>query len=278
MSASLPILATKLYIPLARPASRHVSRPRLTARLSDGLSRPLTLISAPAGSGKTTLVTEWWNGTGRSLPLAWLSLDETDNDPARFLTGLITALGTLNPKIGDAARAALKSPRPPPPQATLATLVNDLKALPVTCALILDDYHVITAEPVHESLTFLLDHLPPQLRLVILARADPPLPLARLRARDQLTDIRGADLRFTPDEAATFLNQVMGLNLPSGAVATLEARTEGWIVGLQLAALSLQWRDVQGRADFIAAFGGSHRYILDYLADEVLNVQPEPIR
>jgi len=275
MSSSTPLLTTKLYLPLAR--RNLVLRPRLTARLSEGLTRPLTLISAPAGYGKTTLLSEWRaSESGRDFPLAWLSLDEGDNDTACFLTYLIAALAALKPGVGDVTLALLQMPQPPPPQAIFSSLIQALSEIDGPFAAVLDDYHVITARPIHEAVGFLLDHLPPQMRLVVLTRADPPLPLARLRAHDQLTEIRAADLRFTTDETAAFLNRMMGLALTPEQVAALEQRTEGWIAGLQLAALS-----AQGRSDlhnFVAAFAGSHRYIVDYLTEEVLNRQPEALR
>lgn len=276
MPTSLPVLTTKLYAPTARAGL--VPRPRLTARLADGLQRPLTLICAPAGFGKTTLVSEWRDNVAGDYPLAWLSLDDEDNDLTRFLSCLVAALAQLKPEIADVASAALQTPPPPSPNALLTTLINSLNTLPAPSVLILDDYHVITAEPVHEAVAFLLEHRPAPLSLVVLTRVDPPLPLSRLRARDQLTEIRAADLRFTADEVAAFLNQVMGLDLSAEAIAALETRTEGWIAGLQLAALSMQAQDAQSRADFITAFGGSHHYILDYLTEEVLNAQPEPVR
>jgi len=275
MSSSTPLLTTKLYLPLAR---RHlVLRPRLTSRLSEGLTRPLTLISAPAGYGKTTLLSEWRaSEAGRDVPLAWLSLDVGDNDTTCFLTYLMAALAVLKPGVGDVTLALLQMPQPPPPHAIFTSLVQALSEIDGPFALVLDDYHVITARPIHEAVGFLLDHLPPQMRLVVLTRADPPLPLARLRARDQLTEIRAADLRFTTDETAAFLNRMMGLALTPEQVAALEQRTEGWIAGLQLAALSAQGRN--DLHDFVAAFAGSHRYIVDYLTEEVLNRQPEQIR
>ncbi len=275
MSTSIPLLTTKLYLPPARP--NLVPRPRLTARLAEGLTKPLTLVSAPAGFGKTTLVSEWrTSNAGRDLPLAWLSLDDDDNDPTRFLTYLVAALATLQPGLGETTLALLYSPQLPPPQVVLTSLINDLGELEDQLALVLDDYHVITALPIHEALAFILDHLPPSVHLVMLTRSDPPLPLSRMRVRNQLTEIRASDLRFTHDEAATFLNRVMGLALSADGVRALEARTEGWIAGLQLAALSME-----GRADsshFITTFSGSHHYIVDYLADEVLNRQPDPVR
>jgi LuxR family maltose regulon positive regulatory protein len=262
-----PILATKLYIPPLRP--NVVSRPRLIARLNEGLHRNLTLISAPAGFGKTTLVSEWL--AGGSQPVAWLSLDEGENDPARFLTYLIAALQTIAAKIGEGVLGGLQSPQPPPPEAILTTLLNDLTSIKDHFVLVLDDYHVIDAKPVDHTLTFLLNHLPPQMHLVITTREDPHLPLARLRARDQLTEVRAAQLRFTPSEAAAFLTQVMGLTLSAQNIAALERRTEGWIAGLQLAALSLQGQE--DATSFIASFTGSHHFVLDYLMEEVLGQQ-----
>ena len=269
-----PILATKLYIPPSR--RRVVVRPRLVERLNEGLAagNKLTLVSAPAGFGKTTLVGEWVAGCGR--PAAWLSLDEGDSDPSRFLTYLIAALQTVAPGIGEGVLTVLQSPQPPPPESTLTALLNDVAAIPSDVVLVLDDYHVLDAKPVDDALAFLVEHLPPQVHLVIATREDPALPLARLRARGQLTELRAADLRFTPAEAADFLNQVMGLDLTADDIAALETRTEGWIAGLQLAAISLQGReDVAG---FIKSFTGSHRFVLDYLVEEVLQRQPEPVQ
>src|SRR6266487_4246490 len=269
---STPILATKLYIP--RPRPNVVSRPRLLERLNEGLHRKLTLIAAPAGFGKTTLVSEWVEGIER--PTAWLSLDEGDNDPARFLAYLVAALQTIAAHIGEGVLGALQSPQPPPTEAILMALLNEITTLPDNFVLVLDDYHMIDAKPVDIALTYLVEHLPPQMHLVIATREDPQLPLARLRAQGQLIELRAADLRFTPSEAAEFLNQVMGLNLSAQDIAALEDRTEGWIVGLQLAALSMQGhQDVPG---FIRAFAGDHRYIVDYLVEEVLQRQPEPVR
>jgi LuxR family maltose regulon positive regulatory protein len=262
---STPILATKLHISPPRP--KVVLRPRLTERLTEGLHGKLTLISAPAGFGKTTLVSEWVAGCERREPkvrVAWLSLDEGDNDPARFLTYLIAALQTIVASIGEGMLGLLQSPQPPPTEAILTALLNEIAAIPDDFVLVLDDYHILDAKPVDNALTFLLEHLPPQMHLVIATREDPHLPLARLRARGQLTELRAADLRFTPAEAAGFLNQVMGLNLSAEDIAALETRTEGWIVGLQLAAVSLQGRD--DPSAFVHAFSGSNRFVLDYLA------------
>jgi LuxR family maltose regulon positive regulatory protein len=269
-----PILATKLYVPPSR--RRVVLRPRLVERLDEGLAAGsrLTLVSAPAGFGKTTLVGEWVAGCGR--PAAWLSLDEGDSDPSRFLTYLIAALQTVASGVGEGVSTVLQSPQPPPPESILTALLNDVATIPNDVVLVLDDYHVLDAKPVDDALAFLVEHLPPRMHLVIATREDPALPLARLRARGQLTELRGADLRFTPSEAAEFLNAAMDLDLSADEIAALDARTEGWIAGLQLAAISLQGRaDVAG---FIASFAGSNRFVLDYLVEEVLQRQPEPVQ
>jgi LuxR family transcriptional regulator, maltose regulon positive regulatory protein len=269
---STQILATKLYVPPPQP--RVVLRPRLIERLNEGLRRRLTLISAPAGFGKTTLLSEWLASCER--PAGWLSLDEGDSDPTRFLSYLVAALRTIAPNIGEGVLGALRSPQPPPTESILTVLLNEIATVPDDFVLVLDDYHVVDAQPVDDALAFLIEHLPPQVHLVIATREDPHLPLARLRARGQLTELRAADLRFTPSEAAEFLNQVMGLNLSAEEIAALETRTEGWIAGLQLAAISMRGReDVPG---FIRAFAGDNRYILDYLVEEVLQRQPERIR
>jgi LuxR family transcriptional regulator, maltose regulon positive regulatory protein len=278
------ILATKLYIP--PPLPKAVRRPRLIERLNEGLlvgrTPGVTLISAPAGFGKTTLISEWVAGPGHRLPggqvcdrqVAWLSLDEGDSDPTRFLTYLVAALRTVAPNIGEGVLGALQSPQPTEP--ILTALLNEITAIPGNFFLVLDDYHMIDSEPVDLALTFLLEHLPPQMHLVITTREDPQLPLARYRAQGRLTELRASDLRFTAAEAAEFLNQVMGLNLSASDIAILEDRTEGWIAGLQLAALSMQGhQDVTG---FIQAFAGDHQYIVDYLVEEVLQRQPEPVR
>ncbi len=277
----VPILATKLYIPPPRP--KVVLRPRLIERLNEGLSAgfKLTLISAPAGFGKTTLVSEWLAGCQR--PVAWLSLDEGDNDPTRFLTYLVAALQTLalsevegiKANIGEGVLAVLQSPQPPSTESILTALLNEISTIPENFILVLDDYHLIESEPIDHALTFLLEHLPPHMHLVIVTREDPHLPLARLRARGQLTELRAADLRFTPTEAAGFLNQVMGLNLSEEDITALETRTEGWIAGLLLAALSMQgYQDV---TSFIQSFTGSHHFVLDYLIEEVLQQQSSGI-
>jgi LuxR family maltose regulon positive regulatory protein len=268
-----PVLVTKLYIP--PPRLRAITRRRLIERLEEGLHRPLTLVSAPAGFGKTTLVSEWVTDCGR--PVAWLSLDEADNDLARFLTYLVAALQTVVPTVGVGVAGALQSLQPPPTDSVLTALLNEITTLlPDDFALVLDDYHAIDAKPVDDALIFLLEHRPPQMHLVITTREDPQLPLARLRARGQLTELRAADLRFTASEVAEFLNRVMGLTLSAADIAALENRTEGWIAGLQLAAISMQGR--QDATRFIQSFTGSHRFVMDYLVDEVLNQQPDRVQ
>lgn len=269
---STPILATKLYIPPPRP--KVVLRPRLIEQLNKGLHHKLTLISAPAGFGKTTLVSEWVIDCERRA--AWLSLDDGDNDPTRFLTYLVAALQTIAPTIGAGVLGVLQSPQPPSIESILTVLLNDMSVLPDNFVLVLDDYHMIDARAIDTALIFLLEHLPPQMHLVIATREDPHLPLARLRVRGQLTELRVIDLRFTPSEAAGFLNQVMGLNLSMEDIAALETRTEGWIAGLQLAAISMQGH--QDATSFIKSFTGSHHFVLDYLVEEVLHQQPESVQ
>ena len=234
----------------------------------------LILISVPAGFGKTTLLSEWVAGCGR--PVAWVSLDKADNDPARFWAYVIFALQTAHPNVGEAALAALQSPQPPPIEMPLTSLINEIAEIPDPLVLVLDDFHMITGHQVHDGITFLVDNLPPQMHLVLSSRANPPWPLARMRARREITELRVDDLRFTPAEAAAFLNDVMGLGLSAEEIATLDTRTEGWIAGLQMAALSMQ-----GRTDvtaFIKAFSGSHRFVLDYLVEEVLDRQSSAIQ
>ncbi len=267
-----PILATKLYIPRLRP--HVVLRPRLIERLNEGLHRKLILLSAPAGFGKTTLVSEWVEGIQR--PAAWLSLDAGENDPTRFLTYLVAALQTIATTIGEGVLGVLDSPQPPPTEAMLTALLNDITTIQDQFVLVLDDYHVIDAQPVDQALTFLLEHLPPHMHLVIATREDPPLPLARLRVGGHLTEVRVTDLRFTHSEAAAFLTQVMGLTLSAEDIAALERRTEGWVAGLQLAAISLQGQ--QDATSFITSFTGSHHFVLDYLVEEVLGQQSASIQ
>jgi LuxR family maltose regulon positive regulatory protein len=289
-----PLLKTKLSIPPHRPTL--VKRPRLIEHLDDGLrhEHPLTLISAPAGFGKTTLVTDWLSHleeepvtgpvSGATRSFAWLSLDDDDNDLTRFLAYLLASIDLAQPGTGADATSLLQSRQPAATKAALTLLINDLAALPNDLVLVLDDYHAIEQQPIHDALSFLIQNLPPQMHLVLSVRVDPPLPLARMRTRGQLTELRGADLRFTPDETATFLNQAMGLGLSADNIDALEARTEGWIAGLQLAAVALQSlapgrdRSLQESSEFVRAFTGSQRYVLDYLTDEVLRRQPEEIR
>ncbi len=271
MSPESPLLATKLFVPQLRPS--RVPRPRLVARLSRGLAGKLTLVSAPAGFGKTTLVADWLQQEGRRF--TWLSLDEGDNEPARFMAYLGAALGAIHDDWNQVAQIALRAPQLPPAQTIVTTLINEIITSQLEFVFALDDYHAISNLAIHQMLAFLLDHLPPAMHLVLITRADPPLSLARLRARDQVSEIRADDLRFTAEETAVFLNRVMDLDLTPQQVTTLENRTEGWIAGLQLAGLSLQGLE-QGEsvAGFIEAFAGSHRYIMDYLMGEVFNRQP----
>ena len=270
------LLLTKLYVPPVRP--NIALRLRLLERLNAGLTagNKLTLISAPAGFGKTTLVSEWVATCGQ--PVAWLSLDEGDNDLASFLIYLIASLRTIQNDIGKGVLGALQSSQPLTTNNAilLAPLLNEISAIPDTFILVLDDYHLVDSEPIDHALTFMLDHLPPQMHMVLTTREDPSIPLPRYRVRGQMIELRAADLRFTPEEAGAFLNQMMGLNLSPENITALETRTEGWIAGLQLAALSIQGRE--DASSFIEAFTGSHRFVLDYLAEEVLERQPEPVR
>ena len=276
-----PLLTTKLYIPPVRPEL--VSRPHLIERLNTGLRAAckLILVSAPPGFGKTTLLSAWIRDCAPRPRVAWLSLDESDNDPARFLAYVIAALQTVDENMGKSALDALQSPQPPATEELVTALINEIGSAPDALVLVLDDYHLIMAHPIHDAVAFLLDHLPGNLHLVIATRADPPLPLPRLRARGQLTELRQSDLRFTPDEAAEFFKQVMQIELSADHIAALTFRTEGWIAGLQMATLALQARaSMQGQenlASFVAAFTGSQHYILDYLMEEVFQRQPENI-
>jgi LuxR family transcriptional regulator, maltose regulon positive regulatory protein len=282
---STQVLATKLYIPPPRP--QLVPRPRLIQRLNDGLQNTpsVILISAPAGFGKTTLLSEWiLTLTPSPLPVreglgvrvAWLSLDDGDNDPARFLIYLISALQKVQANIGAELPGVFLSPQPPPLESILTSLLNEMAAIPDPFLLVLDDYHVLDSKAVDQGLTFLIEHQPPQMHLVIATREDPALPLARLRARGHLSELRAADLRFNLSEAAEFLNQVMGLQLSEQDIAALETRTEGWIAGLHLAALSMQGQ--KDTASFIQSFTGSHQFVMDYLLEEVLERQPERVQ
>jgi LuxR family maltose regulon positive regulatory protein len=266
------LLKTKLYIPAARPGG--VIRLRLIECLNIGLHRTLTLISAPAGFGKTALVSEWI--TRCELPAAWLSLNEEDSDPQRFLTYFIAALQTLQAGLGQDILTALHAPQPPPTETLLTALLNEITAIGQDTVLVLDDYHSIASPATDHALAFIIEHLPPQMHLFITTRTDPQLPLARMRARAQLVELRAADLRFTTAETALFLTRTMGLALSPAEIAALEHRTEGWIAGLQLAAISLQGRTDTGQ--FIASFTGSNSFILDYLFEEVLRRQPDAIQ
>ena len=272
------MLNTKFYAPRPRPGL--VPRPRLTSRLDRGAESKLILVSAPAGFGKTTLIAEWLAAdpaaSANEQSAAWLSLDRSDNDPASFWTYVIAGIRTVEPGVGERAIGLLQEPPPFPMHLILTTLINDLNKMGRHVVLVLDDFHVIEDREVQDGVAFLLDHLPPRLHLVIASRADPALPLARLRARGELVETRATDLRFTAEEAAAYLNEMMGLELTPEDVGALEARTEGWIAALQLAALSIQGRD--DVAGFIAGFAGDNRYIVDYLLEEVLQRQPEPVQ
>ncbi len=266
------LLSTKLYIPPPRPDL--VARPRLMERLDTALHRKLTLVSAPVGYGKTTLLTAWIDRS--QIPTAWLSLDEADNDLAGFLIYIIAAMQRVFEGIGLDIQAALSESPLPPVEALLTRLVNEIAGDGGEFTLVLDDYHLITSETVHAALRFLLDHQPPNMHLVITGRSDPPLPISRLRAQRDVTEVRTPELRFTKNEVAAFLNDLMGFDLSAKEIAALETRTEGWIASLQLAALSMQGRGDRGA--FVAAFSGSHRYVIDYLIDEVMSRQPEDLQ
>jgi len=276
-SPAISLVETKLYVPRSR--STLVARPRLTERLHPAAECKLTVVIGPAGFGKTTLLAEWIAGdTSVRNAIGWVSLDPTENEPALFWSYVIRAVQKIHPNVGSRAISLLQSREPPAAESVLTELINELTAIDADVVLILDDYHVIDAAPVHEALTFLLDHLPPRMHVVLASRSEPPapLPLARLRARGELAEVRVAELRFTPDEAAAFLNQVMALDLSATDTAKLERRTEGWIAGLKLAALSMKGRDdVRG---FVDAFTGDNRYVADYLVEEVLQAEPEHIR
>jgi len=272
-TVGLPLLATKLFVPRPRPDL--VPRPRLLARLDAGLDAGrCSLLSAPAGAGKTSLLAAWLAQLDR--PVAWVTLDERDQDVGQVLRYLVAALQTIAPECGRGALAWLDAPQSPPPEVVLAGLVNDLVALPGPGLLVLDDYHLVRAPAVHAAVAFLVDNLPPTMHLVVASREDPPLPLPHLRAGNQLTEVRAADLAFSLEEAADFLGPGMGLRLAEAQVAALVERTEGWAAGLQLAGLAL--RDRPDPAAFVAAFAGGHRLVADYLTAEVLDRQPAPTR
>src|SRR4030042_4435784 len=264
------LIHTKLHLPFTR--LELVSRSKLQVRIAEGLRGPLTLITAPAGFGKTTLVASYIVNCG--MPIAWLSLDKDDNQVERFLSYLVAALQETDNTIGGGAAQLLAAARQATPEAALTSLINDLDSASGEIVLVLDDYQFISSQAVHEGVAFLLEHCPNTFHLVIASRSDPPLPLVRLRARGKMVELRATDLRFTELEAAQFLNDVMGLRLNAGSVTVLEERTEGWITGLQMAALSM--RDRKDVSSFIQGFSGTNRYILDYLLEEVLaSQQPE---
>ncbi len=280
MVMTSPLLQTKLYIPATR--SELVARPRLLTCLNEGVCQPIRmiLVAAPAGFGKTTLVSSWVHQLGAErddLPhVAWVSLDKDDSAPLQFLNYVIAALRTAQPKVGKLTLAAAQSSSPPPLDVLVINLINELASLSQSIVLVLDDYHTINNADVHQMVNFLIENLPPTLHLVISTREDPPLGLSRLRVRQQLVEIRATDLRFTEREAATFLNELMHLDLVEGDIAALESRTEGWIAGLQLAALFLQ--NTADKSEFVQAFAGSHRFLTDYLVDEVLSKQTPIVR
>ena len=276
----VPLLRTKLYIPPLRPEM--VPRPHLVRRLNQALPGKLTLISAPAGFGKTTLLVEWIRDFGS--PVAWVSLDLGDNDLVRLWVHLVAALQMVRAGMGESVSSALQASQPAPIDYLLTDLINEIDQSNESAAVgdsrrlifILDDYHLITNPKVHESLTFFIEHMPPQMHLILSGRSDPPWPMARLRARLRMAELRADDFRFSPDEAAALMNGVMGFELSTQDIAALEARTEGWIVGLQMAALSMHKRVDRGA--FIRAFTGTHRFILDYLLEEVIDQQPTELQ
>lgn len=287
-------LNTKMYWAHEKP--NLVARPRLLEKLDRGLDgdQSLILLSAPAGYGKTTLLHEWLSAKAEGYPsrdsvhpssvilppwrVAWLTLDEMDNDPNRFWAYVILSLQAIRDELGETALAQLRSPQPPPIQEIFPSLLAEMDSFQDHGILVLDDYHLITSAVIHGSLTHFLENLPPNLHLVVSARSDPPLPIAKLRARGQVIELRADELRFTPDEAAAFLNQAMPVALSPGQAAALGERTEGWVAGLQMAALSMQGRDAEHVDGFIRAFAGTHRFIMDYLLEEVLAREPEPVQ
>ena len=270
MSQSL--LVTKLFIPSTGPDL--VPRQRLYKRLDEGLTRKLTLVSASAGFGKSTLLASWLSE--RDQPAAWLSVDQGDNDPVRFWTYLIAAIQTTHPEIGAEARQIVSAPQLRSTEPVVISLINDISQLPHDMIVVLDDYHLIEAEQVHAGLSYLLEHQPPNLHIVLSTRVDPSISLARLRAHSQLIEIRAEDLQFSTQEAATLLNEKMGLNLKPKHIEALNTHTESWIVGLQLAALSL--RGQPSYDTFIEEFTGGHKFVLDYLIEEVVDTLPDAQR
>ena len=266
-------LKTKLCVPPLR--SRWMTRLRLVKRMDEGFNGKLTLISAPAGFGKTTLLVDWIHR--HKIPVAWFSVDKADNDPLHFLTYVILGLQGQRAVTGKAALTMLQSPQPPSVESILINLINDVIHIPKDIALVLDDYHLVDAKPIHDMIAFLLENLPQQMHMIIATRSDPPLPLlARLRSQNQLTELRAADLSFSSNETAKLFNESLNLRLSTPDIQLIETRTEGWIAGLQLAALSLQGR--KDPSDFIKGFKGDNRYIADYLTEEVLSRQSEHLR
>jgi LuxR family maltose regulon positive regulatory protein len=269
-----PLLATKLFVPQPRPG--FVARPRLVERLNQALSSGLVLVSAPAGFGKTTAVVQWALQSKKDTSIAWVQLDEGDNDPVRFWDYFIAALKTFKPAAGDVASSVLHSPQSYSIEAVLTSLINDVTDISRDFAVVLDDYHLIKSDAIHTALAFWLDHMPPRMHLVIATRADPPLPLAHFRGRGTLVEVGADDLRFTDEEAARLLKEMLGVSLTAEQVAALNAHTEGWVVGLKMAALSVRGqRDIQS---FISGFTGSQRYVMDYLVEEVLKRQTGEVR
>jgi LuxR family maltose regulon positive regulatory protein len=266
------LLKTKMFIPLPRPG--WISRLRLIEKMNEGFGRKLTLLSAPAGFGKTTLLTEWVHQ--KDIPSVWFSLDKSDNAPSQFLSYIIHGLRKIEENAGAGALAMLQSPQPPPIESIVINLINDVVHIPADIALILDDYHLIDNVTIHDIITFLLENMPSRMHLIIASRSDPPLLYARLRSQNQLTELRAADLGFTRDETLALFNDALDLQLSEQDIHLLETRTEGWIAGLQLAALSLRGRE--DASGFIKEFKGDHRYIADYLTEEVLNQQNEQVR
>ncbi|MCB0111192.1 MAG: AAA family ATPase, partial [Caldilineaceae bacterium] len=255
-----------------------VHRPHLVERLNRGIDQggKLTLLSAPAGFGKTTLVREWLAQINRSV--AWLALEQSDTDATRFLTYVIAALQTIDAELGRGALAGLQSAGSSATEPAVTSLLNDILATAQQVVLVFDDYHLIESQEIHDVMLFLLDHLPANLHLVVTSRDDPPFPLPRLRIRGELTDLRATDLLFTQEETIQFFRQVMDLDISQEDAAALDARTEGWIAGLQVAGLSMRGRTAEERTQFMRMFTGSHRYLLDFLVEEVLARQPAPIQ
>jgi LuxR family maltose regulon positive regulatory protein len=271
---STSVVATKLFIPQVRP--RRVARSRLVDSLNEGVSRKLTVVTAPAGYGKTTLLSEWANQS--HIPVAWISLDGADNDEDRLVTYFVAAIQAVSEGsgMGEIVLAMRQSPQPLPLQTVIAAMINEMADYGQEFALVFDDYHAIDAQPVHELVDTILNYLPANVHLVIASRSIPPLPLARLRVRDELTELTTRDLKFATGEVETFLTDVMGLTLSNEDLRELDSRTEGWIASLQLAALSLKGR--KDPSQVISQLTGAHRFILDYLAQEVLNDQHEALQ